>query len=159
MGTNYRMLLSFKQIFYVGGNVVDKKILMDYIDACELVKETEYDISRMKKIEMVHGRVKGSDPEFPYQKKSFHVSGMTETYIDPENVKKEKNFLIERKQRAAKLKSDIEKWMNTIPSRMQRVIRMKYFEKKTWEQVADKMDKDSTGESIRKEFERFMRKK
>ncbi len=153
------MLLSFKQIFYVGGNVVDKKILMDYIDACELVKETEYDISRMKKIEMVHGRVKGSDPEFPYQKKSFHVSGMTETYIDPENVKKEKNFLIERKQRAAKLKSDIEKWMNTIPSRMQRVIRMKYFEKKTWEQVADKMDKDSTGESIRKEFERFMRKK
>ncbi|GFI47788.1 hypothetical protein IMSAGC019_03114 [Lachnospiraceae bacterium] len=138
---------------------MDKKILMDYIDACELVKETEYDISRMKKIEMVHGRVKGSDPEFPYQKKSFHVSGMTETYIDPENVKKEKNFLIERKQRAAKLKSDIEKWMNTIPSRMQRVIRMKYFEKKTWEQVADKMDKDSTGESIRKEFERFMRKK
>ena len=49
--------------------------------------------------------------------------------------------------------------MDTIPARMQRIIRMKYFEKKTWEQVADKMGTDTTGESLRKEFDRFMRKK
>ncbi len=138
---------------------MDKKILMDYIDACELVKETEYDISRMRKIEMEHAKVVGSNPDFPYQKMSFHVSGVTETYLDAESVKKEKNLLIERKQHAEELKSEIEKWMNTIPARIQRIIRMKYFERKTWEQVADKMDKDSTGESIRKEFDRFMRKK
>lgn len=138
---------------------MNKKVLMDYIDACELVKETEYDISRMRKIEMEHAKVVGSNPDFPYQKMSFHVSGVTETYLDTESIKKEKNLLMERKHRAEQLKSEIEKWMNTIPSRMQRIIRMKYFEKKTWEQVADKMDKDSTGESIRKEFDRFMRKK
>lgn len=138
---------------------MDKRILMDYIDACELVKETEFDISRMRKIEMEHAKVIGSNPDFPYQKMSFHVSGVTETYIDTESVKREKNLLLERKHRAEQLKSEIEKWMNTIPSRMQRIIRMKYFEKKTWEQVADKMGEDSTGESIRKEFDRFMRKK
>lgn len=138
---------------------MDKKTLMDYIDACELVKETEYDISRMRKIEMEHAKVVGSNPDFPYQKMSFHVSGVTETYLDSESIKKEKSLLMERKHRAEQLKSEIEKWMNTIPSRMQRIIRMKYFEKKTWEQVADKMGEDSTGESIRKEFDRFMRKK
>lgn len=138
---------------------MNKKALMDYIDACELVKETEYDISRMRKIEMEHAKVVGSNPDFPYQKMSFHVSGVTETYLDTESIKKEKRLLMERKCRAEQLKSEIEKWMNTIPSRMQRIIRMKYFEKKTWEQVADKMGEDSTGESIRKEFDRFMRKK
>lgn len=142
-----------------GEFVMDKKILSEYIDACELVKETEFDISRMKKIEMEHAKVVGSNPEFPYQKMSFHVSGVTETYLDAESVKREKVLLIERKRQAEKLKLKIEKWMDTIPARMQRIIRMKYFEKKTWEQVADKMGTDATGESLRKEFDRFMRKK
>lgn len=137
---------------------MDKKTLMDYIDACELVKETEFDISRMRKIEMEHAKVIGSNPDFPYQKMSFHVSGVTETYIDTESMKKEKDLLRERKFRAEQLKSKIDKWMNTIPNRMQRIIRMKYFEKKTWEQVADKMGEGPTGESIRKEFDRFMKK-
>lgn len=138
---------------------MDKRTLMDYVDACELVKETEFDISRMKKTEMEHAKVVGSNPEFPYQKMGFHVSGVTEIYLDAESVKREKNLLAERKKQAESLKAEIEKWMSTIPARMQRIIRMKYFEKKTWEQVADKMGADATGESIRKEFDRFMRKK
>lgn len=138
---------------------MDKKTLADYIDACELVKETEQDIIRMKKNEIVQDKVSGSNPDFPYQKMSFHLSGLTETCLDSANMEKEKNLLMERKWRAEKLKREIEKWMNTIPARMQRIVKYKYFEKKTWEQVADKMDKRSTGESIRKEFDRFMRKK
>ena len=33
---------------------MNKKALMDYVDTCELIKETEYEISRMRKIEMEH---------------------------------------------------------------------------------------------------------
>lgn len=107
---------------------MDKKTLMDYIDACELVKETEFDISRMRKIEMEHAKVVGSNPDFPYQKMSFHVSGVTETYLDTESIKKEKDLLMERKKHAEELKTQIEKWMNKIPARMRRIIKMKYFE-------------------------------
>lgn len=138
---------------------MDKKTLMDYIDACELVKETEYDIRRMRKIEMEHAKVVGSNPDFPYQKMSFHVSGVTETYLDTESIKKEKRLLMERKNRAEQLRSEIEKWMNTIPSRMQRIIRMKYFEGKPWEAVAVGIGRNATADSVRKEFDRFMRKK
>ncbi|NBJ99228.1 RNA polymerase subunit sigma-70 [bacterium 1xD8-48] len=138
---------------------MDKKILSDYIDACELVKETEYDISRMRKIEMEHAQVVGSNPDFPYQKMSFHVSGVTEIYFDAESVKKEKNLLIERKQRAENLKSEIEKWMNTIPARMQRIIRLKYFEGKLWKEIAAQMGRNATADSVRMEFERFLSKK
>ena len=138
---------------------MDKRTLMDYIDACQLVKETEFDISRMRKIEMEHAKVVGSNPEFPYQKMSFHVSGVTETYIDTESVKREKNLLLERKHRAEQLKSEIEKWMDTIPSRMQRIIRMKYFEGESWETIAARIGRNATADSIRMEFDRFMRKK
>ena len=139
--------------------MINKQILRDYIDVCELIKETELDISRMRKIEIEHAKVTGSNPDFPYQKMSFHVSGTTETYLDAESVKREKKLLMKQKQQAEELKHEIEKWMNTIPARMQRIIRMKYFEEKTWEEVATNIGRNATADSVRKEFNRFMRKK
>ena len=138
---------------------MDKRVLMDYIDACELVKETELDNSRMRKIEMEHAKVVGSNPDFPYQKMSFHVSGVTETYIDVESLRKEKKLLMERKRHAEELKNEIEKWMNTIPARMQRIIRMRYFEGKFWKEIAVQMGRNATADSVRMEFERFLAKK
>lgn len=138
---------------------MDKRILMDYIDTCELIKEIEYEISRMCKVEMEHGIVAGSNPEFPYQKKHFHVSCVTETYIDTKGISERKKVLAEQKCKAKKLKFEIEKWMNTIPARMQRIVRMKYFEGKTWEEVAVHMGRNATADSVRKEFSRFIEKK
>ncbi len=138
---------------------MDKKTLADYIDACELVKETEQDIIRMKKVEIVQDKVSGSNPDFPYQKMSFHLSGSAETYLDSTNMEKEKNLLMERKWRAEKLKREIEKWMNTIPTRMQRIIRMRYFEGKLWKEIAVQMGRNATADSVRMELDRFLIKK
>ena len=46
---------------------MDKAILQDYIDACELVKETEAEIRKLnrKKRTVVQTNVKGSSPDFP----------------------------------------------------------------------------------------------
>ena len=153
------MNLKRQQAWYEGGFCVDKKTLMDYVDTCELIKETEYEINRMRKIEMEHAKVVGSNPEFPYQKKSFHVSGVTEIYLNQNEINKEKEILYERKKRAKNLKHEIEKWMNTIPSRMQRIVRMKYFEGKSWEERAVQMGRKATADSVRKEFDRVIRKK
>ena len=54
---------------------LNKDILLDYIDACELVKETEADIKKLRKTEMVHDKVSGSNPDFPYQAQSFNING------------------------------------------------------------------------------------
>ena len=138
---------------------MDKKALMDYVDTCELIKETEYEISRMRKIEMEHAKVFGSNPEFPYQKKSFHVSGVTEVYLNQTEINKEKQLLRERKKHAENSKYEIEKWMNTIPSRMQRIIRMKYFEGKSWEEIAVQMGRKATADSVRMELNNFFKGK
>ena len=125
---------------------MDKKILYNYIDACALVKETE-----------IQTHVKGSNPSFPYQEQHFKVQGMTFTYQDDGNLRMEEKLLEQRKENAEKIKKQVEEWMPTIPIRMQRIIRYKVFEEMTWEQTAAKIGRKATGNSIRMEFERFMR--
>lgn len=138
---------------------MNKQILSDYIDICELITETEEEIRNLRKKEIVHDKVTGSNPEFPYQKKGFHISGVNEIYLDGQKLKKEIALLEERKRHAEKLKAEIDRWMNGIPARMQRIVRMKYFEKKTWDEVARKINDNASGETIRKEFYRFLIKK
>lgn len=134
-----------------------KSTLQEYIDARELIKETERDIQNLRRTETVYDKVSGSNPEFPYQPQSFNVSGVFETRLDSKKIKKEEMLLIERKEKARQIKLQIDDWMNTIPLRMQRIIRYKFFEGMSWEEAAVKMGRKATGDSIRMELERFLR--
>lgn len=139
---------------------MDKSILEQYIDACELVKETESDIQKLnkRKSTVLQDSVKGSNPEYPFQPQSFHIEGTREEVRDKICLGYEEQLLKERKANAERIKLDVESWMNTIPVRMQRIIRYKVFEGITWEQVANKIGQNTNGESVRKNFENFMKK-
>lgn len=141
-----------------GEKILNKSILSDYIDACKLLKETEEDIRRLKKKRnmITQTNVRGSNPEFPYQQQHFQIEGIAFTYSDDKQLRMEEMLLEERKRRAEKVKVETEAWMNTIPIRMQRIIRNKFFEGLSWEQVARRMKNSVTADSVRKEFERFM---
>lgn len=138
-----------------------KQILMDYIDACGLIKETQHDIEelRKKRKTVVTGSVKGSNPDFPYQEQHFGISGTAFNYTDDIELRRKEKILIERKQNAEKIKVEVEGWLNMIPARMQRIIRYKIFEGLTWEDTATKIGKKATGEGIRMEFNRFIGEK
>ncbi len=140
---------------------MDKKILEDYIDAEELIKETEKDIQNLKKRRktVIQTNVKGSNPNFPYQAQHFQIQGTNFTYQDDANLRMEEKLLEKRKGNAERIKHQVEEWMLTIPVRMQRIIKYKIFEEMTWEQTAARIGRKATGENIRKEFERFMEKK
>ena len=66
-------------------------------------------------------------------------------------------MLERRKANAERIKQNVEEWMLTIPARMQRIIRWKFFEELTWEEVAVKMGRKATGDSVRMEFTNFMK--
>lgn len=139
---------------------MDKKILADYMDAMELIKETEEDIRNLKKRRkmIIQTNVKGSNPNFPYQKQHFRIAGTTFSYQDDKNLRLEEKLLEQRKENAENIKQQVEEWLLTVPIRMQRIIRYKIFEERTWEQTAAKIGRKATGDGIRKEFERFMEK-
>ncbi len=138
---------------------MNKKFLSEYIDACELVRETERDIKRLrkKKKTLVQGSVKGSNPEFPYNEQHFHVEGTTFTYQDESLLLYEEKLLVDRKENAEKIKLQVEQWMPIVPMRIQRIIRYKFFEGLSWEQTAGKMGRKCTADSIRMEMERFLK--
>lgn len=139
---------------------MDKGILEQYIDACELVKETEEQIRRLKnnRKTVVVDTVKGSMHDFPFAPKSFKVTGIAHDVVaDPGQLDREEAILQERLQNAERIKHDVEIWMNSISVRMQRIIRYKIFEKMTWEQVARRLGRRATGEGVRKEYENFMK--
>lgn len=136
---------------------MDKKILNDYIDACAVIRETEAEIRKLeKKRKLVQDKVTGSNPEWPYEPRSFSLGGTVETVADANRLNFERHILEMQKEDAEKIKKQVEEWMLTVPIRMQRIIRYKIFEEKTWDQVAVKIGRKATKDSVRMEFERFM---
>lgn len=138
---------------------MDKNILNDYIDACEFMKETETEIKKLKKKRrMVQDRVKGSNPEFPYEPMSFNLGGTVETVADAGRIQHEERLLSIQRNNAEELKLKVEEWMQEIPFRMNRIITYKIFKDLTWEEVATLMGRKATADSIRMEFNNFMKK-
>lgn len=140
---------------------MDKQILKDYIDACELVKETEEDIQALevKKKQVEHICVKGSNPEFPYQEQHFSAEGTAFSWADDASLRDELKALAERKRLAEQIRARAQQEINRAPARIQRIIRFRYFKGMPWEETAKRMGRGSTGDGIRKELDRFFEKK
>ena len=129
---------------------MDKRILEEYIDACEVIKEAEAEIRKLesKKSITANETVSGSNPEFPYNPQHFKVQGTTYSYSDDVRIRQKKE----------QLKLQVEVWLISIPFRMQRIIKYKIFEEMTWQQVADRMGRNTTEASAKMEFKRFFEK-
>ena len=138
---------------------MDKEILKQYIDACEQVREAKADILRLKKNRkrIEQDRVTGSAHEFPYTAKSFHIEGLAYPVVkNPDELDRREEILRERLQRAEEIKRQVEVWMITIPQRMQRIIRYRVFDELSWNEVAIRMGRKATADSVRMEYIRFM---
>lgn len=138
---------------------MDKQILEQYIDACELIKDTKEEIGKLRKRrrQIQKDSVKGSAQEFPYTLQTYHLEGLGyATVKDPDELDRMEELLAERIRNAEKIKRQVEAWLNTVSPRMQRIIRYRVFEDMTWAQVAMKMGRKATADSVRMEFERFM---
>ena len=139
---------------------MDKQILEQYIDACELIKDTKDEIRKLRKhrSQIQQDSVKGSSHEFPYTLQTYHLEGLGYAAVkDPDELDRMEKLLEERIRNAEKIKRQVEAWLNTVSPRMQRIIRYRIFEELTWAQVAVKMGRKSTPDGIRKEFEAFMK--
>ena len=125
---------------------MDKKLLSDYIDACELIRETEQQIRRLraKQSETTQDSVRGSNPEFPYNAQHFKIEGTTFSMRDDARLLEKKKLLADRRAAAEETRVQVERWMVTIPARL------------TWEETAAKLGRKATGDSVRLEFQRFM---
>lgn len=142
------------------GRPMEKSILEQYIDACAIAEDVEKEIQKLekKKKTIVQTNVSGSNPEFPYNPQHFKVQGTIFTYEDDLKLRQEERILKQRQENAEALKIQVQEWLNTIPMRMQRIIDYKIFKKLTWEETAQEIGRGATGDSVRMEYNNFMKK-
>lgn len=144
---------------YYKEQTVRRSILSEYVDACELIRETEADLMRIKRDrkDLAVDSVKGSNPVFPYEPRVFRIEGVGyDEYKRPDEQRKIEAVLEERREKAKQIRLEVDAWVNTIPTRMQRIVRARYFQNKTWDAVSRAIGAASA-DAVRMEFERFMR--
>lgn len=141
---------------------MDTRSLKEYIDICELVEETRLELDRLQGQErrptVTIDKVKGSMQDFPYAETSFKVEGAVDPVTTSKTVETQKYLLKARIREMEKQRDRLDKWIGKAPARMQRIIRYKFFDRLSWEQVADRMGRGATGDSVKKEFQRFLKK-
>lgn len=136
-----------------------KELVRQYVDAAELVEETLADLEELSRKKCVAlGKVKGSNPEFPYEARSFSMSGATCTFREAEKIREQERILEERYQAAVSAKEAAEKFISSAPPRIQRIIRWRYIKGLSWDETAVKMGGRAAVDTIRKEFYRFLKK-
>lgn len=135
---------------------MDTRTLKEYVDICESIKDAELELERMQgSIATVEcDKVKGSMQGFPYIETSFLVEGAVENRTSSAQINKQR----ERIETMKRQKTKVDTWISRAPARMQRIIQYKCFDRLSWEQVADRMGRGATGDSIRMEFKRYLKK-
>ncbi len=138
---------------------MNKKVLEEYIDACKLVEETEKDIQKLEKRQnaVQQDSVQASNPEFPYQRTHVHIEGIHASVERDARIRYEKSLLEVRRKKAEQIKLEVQQLLNEAPPRMQRIIRMKYFECYSWEEVAKELGRKATADSVRMELTNFLK--
>lgn len=137
----------------------NKELIRQYVDAAELAEETLADLEELNKKKcMVLGKVKGSNPDFPYEARSFSVSGTTCTFREADKIREQERILEERYQAAVSTKEAAERFISSAPPRIQRIIRYRYIKGLSWDMTAAKMGASVSADGIRKELERFLKK-
>lgn len=103
----------------------------------------------------IHGSVSGSKKEFPWTIGTRHVEGVPDEDYD---------LLVRKSDLKAQIK-EIEDFVNSIHNyRIKKAIQIYYIDdiesgedKPTWEDVADKFNDGSTGDSVKQAISRFIR--
>lgn len=137
----------------------NKELIRQYVDAAELVEETLADLEELrKKRSIVMDKVRGSNPEFPYEARNFMVAGTAMTYAESDKIRAQEQILENRYEAAVAVKEEAEKFISTAPPRIQRIIRWRYIKGLSWDETAAKMGVKASKDSVRMEIERYLKK-
>ncbi|WMI80917.1 DUF1492 domain-containing protein [Anaerotignum sp. MB30-C6] len=143
-----------------------KELLDQYVDLQDEIKDLKRRINKIKaQIERLESEgtvldsVRGSRKDGTIG--SIRIEGFPLPHYDEKlsQLYRYKAQLEKAEQQAVKLVNEIEIYINSIEDcRMRRIVRYRFIDKLSWNQVADRMGGNNTEDSIRKAVTRFLDK-
>lgn len=145
--------------------MVDKKVLIQYKDIQEEIKEVRERIRKTEKaVEMIErdGIVVDSVSGGYGGTQHFKIEGFPYS-----EYSRKKTLLYNRKAILSNLEMELMESANKVEefisgvkdSRMRRIINFRYLDNMSWQRVANCIGENATADGVRMEFERFMKKK
>lgn len=129
--------------------MITKAALKDYPNLQPEIDRLE-DRIRRGNMQQVVDTVNGSSTGHPYTQHAISIVGAVP---GPESIA----GLKQRREKLIQQKSEIENFVNGLPtSRQRQIVWMHIEDGLTWDEVAARIGKKSTAESVRKEFSRVL---
>lgn len=115
---------------------MEKEKLAQYRDLVREVKLIKKRLEKLNKHTVVHDKVSGSNPNFPYQQVQIFIEG----YVDnTKSIERLEKILDKRLQQATSLKLEIEDWIAGIfDSRIRLIFELRYIHGKSWIYISRK---------------------
>lgn len=109
-------------------------------------------------IEVASDVVEGSNHEWPYEPRKFHIEGVTiPDYED--RVRRLKRKLERRTEELMDKREELEDYIATVPdSLIRQILTLRYVNGLSWAQVAAHIGGGNTADSVRKLHSRFLGK-
>lgn len=131
--------------------MTEKDILEQYVHAHELIQELDEDIYELKN-GVIKDKVTGSNPEFPYEQRSFSLQGINSKNIENKIRQKE-----QQRKVICEIDDKAQEIIRSAPPEIQRIIRFRIEKGMSWEETAKRMGGKVSGEARRLELYRFIK--
>lgn len=123
----------------------------------ELLKQQIDKLEHEMETVVVSDTVIGSNPEFPYQKRTFKIEGVGIGYYEKQ-LKRLRNKLRRRMEELMETRGELEEYIATIPdSLIRQILTLRYINGLSWQQVAAHIGGGNTADSVRMMHNRFLK--
>lgn len=122
----------------------------------ELLKQQITDAEYAVETYMAHDVVSGSNAMWPYQRKTFHIEGVTVPDFE-KRVKRLRNKLERRMEELMEKREELEEYIATVPdSELRMIFALRYINGLSWRQIAAHMGVLGDGSTERKKHDRYL---
>lgn len=123
----------------------------------ELLKQQIAELEHKMKTEIISDVVSGSNPEWPYERRRFHIEGI-DAWGYEKRLRRLKRRLERRLEELMNKREEIEEYIAAIPdSLVRQILSLRYINGLSWKQIAAHIGGGNTADSIRMIHNRFLK--
>jgi len=123
----------------------------------EMLKQQIANLENQVEMETVSDVVSGSNPEWPYEQRRFHIEGLDIQGYE-KRLRRLRRKLVWKLEELMDKREKLEEYINTIPdSELRMIFTLRYINGLSWQQIAAHLGFEGDGSTQRKKHDRYLK--